>query len=751
MKKVKRFAPRSSQVEILKYRSGYMGISAVPGSGKTQTLSALAVELISSGMITDEQEILVVTMTNSAVENFRQRIQSLLYEKGLLSSFGYRVRTLHSLALDIVRERPDLANLSDKFVIIDAQESASIIDQIVTNYLSTNQEVTRLYSANDYLNNDSVKHFKDWKWLLVKTMPSFIKQAKDLHYTPAILQNLMAELSIDEPALNIAISLYSQYQEMLAYRSAVDFDDMIRYCDIVLDSDPTFLERLRRQWPYVLEDEAQDSSRLQEIVLQKIVGQNGNWVRVGDPNQAIYESFTTANPQFLTDFLEATNTLSLELPHSGRSSKSIINLANHLISWSNSSSNPNPNLKGALREPYILTTPPGDPQPNPEDHPEYIYVQNMPLSSIQETHRVIQSLVNWSMQGKQETLAVLTPDNKRGIEIVEELRKKNVDVVEFLRTNQDERDITQIIASIYAHLDKPLAPHEFSNLYDSCRDYLFPGEINKDIHSEIVDVLYRYYPIERLLYPQGQAEQDEVLALFNNDSIQYQYFADFSHYVRQWHSAATLPPDQFVLSQLIEFCRTKGEIDYLQKLSQYLNRYMKTHVSWSFGDIALELNTILTSRISINNNRSDENSFDPDEHRGKVVVTTMHKAKGLEWDRVYLLSLNNYDFPFDLPGDSFMGEYDFVKDDLNFEIELTSKLVHLHNNDINQISQWGEATRAARTQYASERIRLFFVGITRAKQALSMTWNTGRHKDKTMSESLKSVSEYLSASRNSDL
>ncbi len=751
MKKVKRFAPRSSQVEILKYRSGYMGISAVPGSGKTQTLSALAVELIASGMITDEQEILVVTMTNSAVENFRQRIQSLLYEKGLLSSFGYRVRTLHSLALDIVRERPDLANLSDKFVIIDAQESASIIDQIVTNYLSTNQEVTRLYSANDYLNNDSVKHFKDWKWLLVKTMPSFIKQAKDLHYTPAILQNLMAELSIDEPALNIAISLYSQYQEMLAYRSAVDFDDMIRYCDIVLDSDPTFLERLRRQWPYVLEDEAQDSSRLQEIVLQKIVGQNGNWVRVGDPNQAIYESFTTANPQFLTDFLEATNTLSLELPHSGRSSKSIINLANHLISWSNSSSNPNPNLKGALREPYILTTPPGDPQPNPEDHPEYIYVQNMPLSSIQETHRVIQSLVNWSMQGKQETLAVLTPDNKRGIEIVEELRKKNVDVVEFLRTNQDERDITQIIASIYAHLDKPLAPHEFSNLYDSCRDYLFPGEINKDIHSEIVDVLYRYYPIERLLYPQGQAERDEVLALFNNDSIQYQYFADFSHYVRQWHSAATLPPDQFVLSQLIEFCRTKGEIDYLQKLSQYLNRYMKTHVSWSFGGIALELNTILTSRISINNNRSDENSFDPDEHRGKVVVTTMHKAKGLEWDRVYLLSLNNYDFPFDLPGDSFMGEYDFVKDDLNFEIELTSKLVHLHNNDINQISQWGEATRAARTQYASERIRLFFVGITRAKQALSMTWNTGRHKDKTMSESLKSVSEYLSASRNSDL
>ena len=38
--------------------------------------------------------------------------------------------------------------------------------------------------------------------------------------------------------------------------------------------------------------------------------------------------------------------------------------------------------------------------------------------------------------------------------------------------------------------------------------------------------------------------------------------------------------------------------------------------------------------------------FDPERYRGKAVVTTMHKAKGLEWDRVYLMSVNNYDFPF---------------------------------------------------------------------------------------------------------
>ncbi|NIP85784.1 MAG: UvrD-helicase domain-containing protein, partial [Planctomycetales bacterium] len=56
-------------------------------------------------------------------------------------------------------------------------------------------------------------------------------------------------------------------------------------------------------WPYILEDEAQDSSRLQEEILRKLAGKGGNWVRVGDPNQAIFETFTTADPKYLRDFM----------------------------------------------------------------------------------------------------------------------------------------------------------------------------------------------------------------------------------------------------------------------------------------------------------------------------------------------------------------------------------------------------------------------------------------------------------------
>ena len=56
------FKPRPMQAEILKYRSGRMGVAAVPGSGKTATLSALAAQLISEGCVQDNQEILIVTL-----------------------------------------------------------------------------------------------------------------------------------------------------------------------------------------------------------------------------------------------------------------------------------------------------------------------------------------------------------------------------------------------------------------------------------------------------------------------------------------------------------------------------------------------------------------------------------------------------------------------------------------------------------------------------------------------------------------
>jgi len=91
-----------------------------------------------------------------------------------------------------------------------------------------------------------------------------------------------------------------------------------------------------------------------------------------------------------------------------------------------------------------------------------------------------------------------------------------------------------------------------------------------------------------------------------------------------------------------------------------------------------------------------------------------------------LLSVNDYDFPSALPQDSFISEAWFVRDRLNLEAEVLAQLKALCENPDLFIYDEGLPTLKAREEYAAERLRLLYVGITRARKALTVTWNTGR-------------------------
>lgn len=139
-----------------------------------------------------------------------------------------------------------------------------------------------------------------------------------------------------------------------------------------------------------------------------------------------------------------------------------------------------------------------------------------------------------------------------------------------------------------------------------------------------------------------------------------------------------------------------------------------------------ELEAIARNQRPFTGMGDDEEAFDPQKHVGKVAVTTMHKAKGLEWDRVYLMSGSNYDFPSADVYDRFMGEKWFIRDSLNLEAEALGQLKAATRGEA---YVEGQATQAARLEYASERLRLLYVGITRARRELTITWNTGKNGD----------------------
>lgn len=720
------FNPRPHQAEVLRYRSGKMGVSAVPGSGKTHTLSYLAATLIKENCIRDDQEILIVTLVNSAVDNFSSRISSFVNEAGLLKNMGYRVRTLHGLAHDIVKERPEKAGVSEHFTIVDEGESFHMVEEICSAYLREHSTLWQDYISPDidFVNNSYYN--KQWNNLLVKINVDFITQAKDLQQEPSQIRELLQKSKLQDPLMDMAVEVYTQYQRGLRFRSAVDFSDLIRLAYRVLKTDPEYLERLRYRWPYILEDEAQDSSELQEKILFLLTGQNGNWVRVGDPNQAIYETFTTASPRFLKQFLRTPGVQSLSLPNSGRSNYSIINLANSLIRWTNESA-PLDSLREALTPPFIEPAPPGDPQPNPPDNPNAIYIRKMKYKPDQEIAQVVKSIQSWLPQHPDKSVAVLCPIGDYGEKVVEALHNARINVVELLKSSQTTRKTARVLEKILLSLADPSSSVKCSMAFHEIYDVDSSQPEEKATVELLTSNLRRMTRLEDFFYPLDPESWKENLGSVLTTHA-FALLEDFRTRMKRWHNASILPIDQLILTLAQDLFTDAADLAISHKLALLLEFSAANHPDYQLLDFAQNLKEIASNERKFLGFSEEDSGFDPDQHKGEVFVSTYHKAKGLEWDRVYLLSVNNYDFPSAEMDDEYVGEKWFIRGKLNLEEELLCRLKALVNNDpVTLYQEPGIATHKAREEYAAERYRLLFVGITRARENLSITWNTGKY------------------------
>jgi DNA helicase-2/ATP-dependent DNA helicase PcrA len=558
---------------------------------------------------------------------------------------------------------------------------------------------------------------------------TFIRSAKDWQLTPEQVRQRLDQVPLPLPLAEIGSDMYADYQRALNYRGAVDFDDLIRLALRALRADGDYLARLRDTWPYILEDEAQDSSYLQEQILGLLAGPTGNWVRVGDPNQAIYETFTTANPRYLREFIQRSDVEARELPDSGRSTRSIIDLANYLVKWTQEQ-HPLEDARSALQgPPYIHPTRRGDPQPNPPDEPEGIFLVGNKFTPQEEIMAVADSLERWLPDHPNDTVAVLVPRNTRGFEMVDELRRRKLEVVDsLLRSSTVTRSSAGALANLLQYLADPQSASKLARIYEVWRRDDRQDDQSSAEAKRVAGLLRKLRRVEDFLWPGPQVDWLEQLSQSDEAPETIDHLAEFRQLVRRWQGAVLLPADQILLTISQDLLSQPAELAVSHKLALLLRQAGQAHPDWQLPEMTEELGVIARNQRRFIGFSEEDTGFDPEQHRGKVVVATMHKAKGLEWDRVYLMSVSNYDFPSGMQYDRFIAEKWFLRGSLNLESEALAQLEAANSTDEYHWYEEGQASQAARLDYVRERLRLFYVGITRARKNLIVTWSTGKGK-----------------------
>ncbi len=705
---------REHQRAILAYQGGLMGVSAVPGSGKTLTLALLAARLIIEGKLGEEGEVLVVTVQNSAVDNISRRIKAILQAQGL-PPVGYHVCTLHRLAADILRIRNDIAGVEDAFVIIDDAERDSLMTHAVNTWVAGHAAYWSSFIPDDNRNART-----NWQEQTRKIGLAAVKACKHLRLTPEQARIQARKVGITHDIALIGLELYAGYQNYLGTQNALDFDDLIWRAIDALDEDASYTEGLRRRWPFILEDEAQDSSPLQETILRCLAGEDGNWVRMGDPNQSINATFTTADPLFFRRFLADPVVKTCALPESGRSASPIINLANSLVHWVCQQHPEDEIRRIAFEEQDILPTRAGDPQPNPPAEESHVRIITEPFPDLETlANRVVTKAVDYGRRHPSYSQAILCPTNKQGAVVVNEFAKisPKPPFDDLLRSTPQTRHVTGVLEKVLVFLHKPSVSSQAA-LYETLAKGGYLGEAQAGFRLRAQKTLVASAPPEQVFFPtQAELWYESLPAQARPLPEELPLLARFVELAARWLRAVVLPADQLVLTIAQDLFRAEGDLAITHVLAGRLRSLWQIHPEWRLGEYAAELSQIAQNKRGLAEIAFVDAGYEP--RAGRTAVTTMHKAKGLEWDVVYLICVDTLEFP-DTSDDAFRSEPYYMQERAP-ELETSAVLEQLMSatgiqQDVPALVQH------SRQEQIAERLRLLYVAITRARCDLYISY-----------------------------
>lgn len=623
-KPVFKITPRDDQKPVLDYKKGSMAISAVPGAGKTTILLALIIKLIERGVI--PTNIFVLTYMDSAARNFRERIKNMCPNTTLLPN----ISTIHGLALKIIKENSNFErlNLSADFEICDDTQRMRIIKSIGGK--NTKTEIDEFDRAISVLK--------------------------------------LQEGDIDRPSGDKKIekfkTFFKEYQAKLREANLIDYDDILIMSVKLLENNPDILEYYQNICEYIIEDEAQDSSGVQQRLIGLLSGKHKNLIRCGDINQAITTTFSNADVEGFRKFIAEADT-TVEMNHSQRCTQDVMTLANNLVNFGNE----------ILPKAFFTSYMQGVNGKNPES-PNAIFSRIFE-NTFAERNFVLKEIKNILTRNKNATIGILLRNNYQvasWASFINDAGLKSITRSESL----GQKGVFNTIFSILKFIQNPFDNEVVVSTYETLSDL---GFYKQRLQLEI------------------RASEKPFIEK-DGDGIESAALAQFLWDMQYWLNSSTLPLEELVI-RIGLFYYTSD----IEKSNVYLIAILvkRLNASGKF-DLTLQRLEELAKKPTLSGFKFFSEEEDKDAMRGKVQIMTLHKSKGDEFEYVFLPEMAEKNLSIDVDKAKTKASTIFMEEVRAFNPSYKSKS-ELELREFN----------------SEESLRLLYVAITRAQLKLYIT------------------------------
>ena len=718
---------REDQLPIIQYENGKMAVPAVPGAGKTFIVTNLVAKLLEEKR-QGKGKILILTYMNSAVNNFKIRIKKILEEKNIDEKNSYEVMTIHSLAVKIIKEKPEIVMLNEDFNIADDLQKTMILNECINNFkINGGEKAFRFFLKEQKDPIWADRQLDAWEKGFYDLVQNTISELKYKDISPQKLEEYLIENR--RGILKIILPIYKEYERRLKANGLLDYDDMLILAYKALSIDEDLKIKYQNKYQYVFEDECQDSNEIQGKIIGLICEEHNNLVRVGDINQSITGTFSSSDPKFFKEFIEDSD-YCYRMDMSNRSSKDIINLANELTRYV--TQNLQPECRDALEQMDIKTVPKNKgykENPKPDKYQiSYKYYKTFD----KEIEQTVKFVRNIHKRYPDKSIGILVPYNDHINLVAKELIKEDLEFEELGPNSLRKRRIIDNIAII---IDFILNCDEKEKLIEVL-DKVYIKTDNKEGKKDFLQLLRETnLTVEELLYDEECTKE----LIIDTESDLYESFLFGLKNLKNIIEYPSTRLDKLILfigkSMMMED-EERAIVDYLGFYVKYLlaeNNSMNLQQIYNL--LSDRKNRVFSYIIEV---VSEINGYEA--LPGSITVCNYHKSKGLEWDCVFLLGMTQFNFPDNIY-EKFQCDKWYLKEKYkNPESNIKAEIDFMLHGEVTK-----NYAKEIKENLIKEKIRLLYVGITRAKEMLILS---ASEKNSATDRNKQNPSMYLNILKN---